>query len=118
MMARGKAYSDKVLLDRLRDVVVTKGGSKYHTTKPTWNAYRQRGDQDPIFAEKVDAIISEADFNWYRNGIKMMRDPDTTASQVAMFKYLTCSKKSFASYENVELADKIAALEAADVKRY
>ena len=111
-MGKGKTYSDKLMLDKLRTVVIKNWGSKYHLSKPSWEAYQYRMAREEGFAVKVNEILTEAEYLWHKKGMDMMSSTLTTSAQMNFFKYLTASKRSFLSYEDTVLADQLDKMEA------
>ena len=115
-MGVNNSYTDSQILRGLKTHVVNKMLSKYTLYKPmTWQGVLKRMEKSPDFAAKVNTITAEADALWDAMGIKALTERDE-AFNVPLFKMYAGSKKSFQTFEVLELTAKVEALEAALAK--
>ena len=109
-MARPRVYTDKQMLDRLRDHTIERLGSIYTVHKPTWNAYLKRMASDPDFGVLVRDVVAESLNKWEQIGIDAIRS-DNPNFNANLYRYLTQNKKPFLTHEVLELEARIEALE-------
>ena len=106
-----KRYSDTQILERLEEHMVTKLKSQYSVTKPTWRAIKKRMDQSKSFEAKVHSILALALDRWESIGIRALMKNDQNFN-VNLYRMFAGNKKSFLSYEDSEIADRLDDLEA------
>ena len=104
------AYTDKQILDRLREHLIDNLGSVWTMYKPTWNGVKKRMKTNDAFADKVRGIVCEANHAWEKMGIDALRN-DNPSFNVVLYKHFTQNKKAWLSHEVLELDERIEALE-------
>lgn len=104
------AYTDKQILDRLREHLIDNLGSVWTMHKPSWQGVQKRMKKDSGFDEKVRNIVAEANYAWEKIGLTALKE-DNTNFNVTLYKHFTQNKKSFLSHEVLELEDRIKELE-------
>ena len=110
-MGTNPTFTDEQVLKPLRKHMVDNLHSKYSFHKPmTWQGVLKRMERDAEFAVKVNTIENEALEAWETLGITALRSNDENFN-VNLFKMYAGSKKSFQSYETLELEERIIKLE-------
>ncbi len=110
------AYTDKQILDRLREHLIDNRGSVWTMHKPTWQGVMKRMKKDESFAEKVRDCEAEAMHKWERMGIDALLG-DGTEFNTGLYKHFTANKKAWLSHEVLELEERIKELEDAKPKQ-
>ena len=105
-------YTDKQILDRLREHLIDNMGSVWTMYKPTWQGVLKRMKKDDAFAEKVRNCEAEAMYLWEKMGIDALKG-DNTDFNTGLYKHFTQNKKAFLSHEVLELEERIKELEDA-----
>ena len=113
-MARTKGavnVSDKKILEGLHEHCVKDLKSKYTMYKPvTWRAIDKRMNGNEAFTDKVHTIMGEADAKWEQVGLKALMS-DNKDFNTALYKMFVSSKRSFLSYQDGDLQERITKLE-------
>ena len=109
-MGRPRKYTDKHMLDALREHCVEGLGSTYTVHNPCWNGYLKRMRSDAEFDDLVQNIVAEANYKWEQIGLKALLSNDTDFN-VTLFKHYTQNKKSFLSREALEIEERMDAIE-------
>jgi len=109
-MGTNNTYTDKQLLTYLHKHVVEDMQPKYTLSKPTFQCYLKRMDKDAEFENKVKSVLAEGEAAWVKLGVEAILDPDTKIN-VPLYNIMTRAKKSFQSYEVIELESRIERLE-------
>jgi len=104
------SYSDKQVLTALHKHMVTELCSKYSMSKPTWQAILKRMSSRSAFADKVKGIEAEALKKWEQVGLKALVRNNTDFN-TALYKMFVGNKVSFQTYGDIELEDRLKALE-------
>lgn len=109
-MARPQKYSDKQILSRLREHCIDNLGSVWTMHNPSWNGITKRMDKDKEFAELVEDVVAEANHKWEKIGLKALLKGDQNFN-VTLYKHFTQNKKAFLSHTELEVDERIKALE-------
>ncbi len=109
-MSRKIKYTEEQILVRLREHLIDDLGSVYTMHNPTWQGVLKRMAKDADLEELVKGLVAEANHKWEKMGITALTAGDDSFN-VQLYKHFTQNKKSFLSYETLELEERMAQLE-------
>ncbi len=115
-MARPRVYTDKQILDRLREHCIDNLGSVHSMHKPSWNGVQKRMKQDEEFSLLVMDLVAEAVHEWEKMGIAALTGNDENFN-VQLFKHFTMNKKPFLTHETLEVEKRLNVIESELEKR-
>jgi hypothetical protein len=103
-----KTYGNDELLAKAYEHLITEKKSVWTLAHPTKQAYDKRAKSDAVFAEQFESILMLS----YQNLETVLWDNmDNKNFNDKLFNLATKNKKPFASFEHLEMLERIEALE-------